>query len=322
MPNWVQKYLAKVLEFVVEERKLLPFEILKNKEYTYTEADAVTEASGVYHGRIQNLSIVLDQVRYFLRQQPNRLEAPVMNFLSDHQVVTMLWNADDSVVAKLATAVVPHIDREESVMELILLTSTKIPLDHHSVTTLKKRLRDIRSFLLELVPTAGAFHKLAADLLTFYINTDCWFTHAPYESITSPNLELDELGLDMKKSMKLPAPRSYGPSFLWSALSYWMNPSLDNPEQTLSFDRRFFLQLPSISACYSAGRRLALKQGAYRAINRQLLFETLSLDFSNVASDTYFVFGDTSVLFGSPILDYYLINKDLGPILDEFTSLH
>lgn len=135
-------------------------------------------------------------------------------------------------------------------------------------------------------------------------------------------IEVSELGLNITDGdVQPPKPKRYSSSYIWAALSFWMNQTVDKPELNLWYERRCTLQLPSLRSCYSANPRHQLKE-PYLPLHRKTLLDCFSFEFTEIQKDKWFQYESNNnlQLFGSPFLDHMLNQGDLAECLDGLTS--
>eukprot|EP01018_Ginkgo_biloba_P011217 Gb_22849 [translate_table: standard] len=125
LPDWAIAYSAHVVRFINLERSRLPDQILKHtiKEkkkagveifYEFEKSDSEIQADGVYNQRLQNLAITLDKVRYVLGRHYHdpRKALPPLKKLMAAELVSLLWNGEQSLVEELLRCMTPYVDAE------------------------------------------------------------------------------------------------------------------------------------------------------------------------------------------------------------------
>ncbi|KAK9830947.1 hypothetical protein WJX81_000882 [Elliptochloris bilobata] len=220
VPAWLEKWAALALEYVAEEQRLLPEQLLALPPALgrYTPASAVAEAKGVSDNRLQNVVITLDKVKLCLQQGQCR-DAP-LRFLRDDEVVEHLWTGERSIAKRLLRAAAPVLGDavaaravaaaagEEDLRRMLqrhpghpnLQALAEVVLAPVSTRQdAREALQRLEAELRLLDAAQGGGHTAAADMVAFYAATSMWFiAEKNYKGFASPPviLNMDDLGLD------------------------------------------------------------------------------------------------------------------------------
>jgi hypothetical protein len=93
-PVWLKRYCAQVIQFIKQERTMLPHAASKLGDIIST-----TEADGVYYLRLQNLAITIDRVVAFLRRHSDH-QLPPLRPQTDAETAQTLVFGEFSIFSK------------------------------------------------------------------------------------------------------------------------------------------------------------------------------------------------------------------------------
>ncbi|CAI7777061.1 unnamed protein product, partial [Closterium sp. NIES-54] len=260
------------------------------------EEDAKNEAEGVYLGRLQNLAITMDRVRYCLKSLYGDPKAgpPPLRLVTGHELVRKVWGGEGSVVAVLLRCIAVHLDRPAFVaFRQRVRERTPKPNAH----ALKRSLLWLRDELLQLPVTAGSRNDAAADLIHLYAYTTNVFALHEYPPFDSPPMTIvaSDLGRNIASpSPSVPPPSSsssfahypqqdewewvkeYDSDYIYGQLIFWFKQTLVDPGKALRALRRGCLLLPDPSSCYSKNTLQALPRAYGQRERRSLLHRMVS----------------------------------------------
>eukprot|EP00897_Mesotaenium_endlicherianum_P003789 jgi/Mesen1/3438/ME000194S02585 len=211
IPEWAQKYAARLVRFINWEREELPRALMRHstkqllarsaKKQPRRKAvgaevaaaawgvgdprdheDAVNleyaraEAEGLYFSRLQNLAITMDKVRYCLKMlygDPKK-GPPPLRCVEGAELVHRVWGGDTSVVGALLKSMAPHMSKD-ALLALRERVRAHNPEPH--ADSLRCSLLWLRDTLGGFMPTAVCRHDAAADLIHLYAHTRTFFAH-------------------------------------------------------------------------------------------------------------------------------------------------
>ncbi|CAI5477414.1 unnamed protein product [Closterium sp. Yama58-4] len=300
------------------------------------DKDARNEAEGVYLGRLQNLAITMDRVRYCLKSLYGDPKAgpPPLRLVTGHELVRKVWGGEGSVVAVLLRCIALHLDRPAFVaFRQRVRERTPKPNAH----ALKRSLLWLRDELLQLPVTAGSRNDAAADLIHLYAYTTNVFALHEYPPFDSPPMTIvaSDLGRNIASpSPSVPPPSSsssfahypqqdewewvkeYDSDYIYGQLIFWFKQTLVDPGKALRALRRGCLLLPDPSSCYSKNPLQALPRAYGQRERRSLLHRMEKMPekpWPKSSESSIWDFRSARKLFGSPMLDAAIAAKPLDP---------
>ena len=320
LPTWLLKWIALTLQYIEVEEKLLPPSLVRDFPTLYTLENATIEAIGVRDQRVQNLTITVDKVKHIL-SQPGQSQNPPLRFLSDAEEMEYLWTGETSIVNRIFKTISSPIKqlkaltttspgseihsllksleqmREES-LETPMEARTRLLMICHTLKALDDAMGGRRKFnamvdLGRMVAFTAKF--FAAERYDTLISTDVLQKkHVKYNDHSKSDIRmLESLGnTDIVKEWA----KKYGPNHLWGQLVFWFKQTINEPNASLSADRRGTLSLPDIESA-SGGS----KYGSSTRIN---MIKTLEEAPEKMwKTGTLWSFKNAAKVYGSPWLD-------------------
>eukprot|EP00494_Astrolonche_serrata_P023788 UN24046 len=202
VPGWLKKYVSFIVDFVNEEKELLPKLIMQekrkgNKGYEdYDQESADLQAVGVVENRKVSVAITLDKIQHVIYSDVNKKRAArcPLRRLTYKEIISNLWSDQDSLLNCLIKCLRVH-GVKTIALEKLKKDIEPLPFTREGLTKVKAALlMKVYKFLKQLEPSQGAKHHAAADLLYFYANTRVWFTSDPFEPVESKPLSQEHLG--------------------------------------------------------------------------------------------------------------------------------
>eukprot|EP00850_Spirogloea_muscicola_P021334 SM000245S08173 [mRNA] locus=s245:40279:51919:+ [translate_table: standard] len=339
LPDWAVKYAARLVEFIAEERKLLPailykegrkgrrrpMQRLQDDGEDSLEA-AQEQAEGVWLSRLQNLAITLDKVRYCLKVLYGEAKEglPPLRILSPRELIQKLWTGDGSseasVVNQMLKCVAPHM--EKAAMARLwqeVRSRDGVPETTAGMRQLRVNLLWLRDYLLTLESSAVSRHDAAADLLHLYAHTETFFTTQEYDAFDSPPLVIrkEDLGLRSGGAAVDGGDREWSKTYdrdhILGQLVYWFKQTVADPGHSLAAARRGCLVLPDPSSCYSRNQQQAVMR-AYGPQQRKEMFDKMEnkpQKYWQKANDKWLWDYRNRQLYGSPMLDATMAGRSL-----------
>eukprot|EP00850_Spirogloea_muscicola_P023604 SM000371S13656 [mRNA] locus=s371:52674:63220:- [translate_table: standard] len=339
LPDWAVKYAARLVEFIAEERKLLPgilykegrkgrrrpMQRLQDDGEDSLEA-AQEQAEGVWLSRLQNLAITLDKVRYCLKVLYGEAKEglPPLRILSPRELIQKLWIGDGSseasVVNQMLKCVAPHM--EKAAMARLwqeVRSRDGVPETTEGMRQLRVNLLWLRDYLLTLESSAVSRHDAAADLLHLYAHTETFFTTQEYDAFDSPPLVIrkEDLGLRSGGAAVDGGDREWSKTYdrdhILGQLVYWFKQTVADPGHSLAAARRGCLVLPDPSSCYSRNQQQAVMR-AYGPQQRKEMFDKMEnkpQKHWQKANDKWLWDYRNRQLYGSPMLDATMAGRSL-----------
>jgi hypothetical protein len=331
-PVWLTKFVSSIVGFIDKEVELLPKYIIeaKNKNLGYedfVEETAKTQAWGVRANRLTNVAITMDKLKHVILNGVNvaRKERPPLKSLDVKDVIRNLWKREDSVVRTLVSCLDTHRIDVPQIKKLVH-SKTEIPLNEEGLKIVRKNFIEIANILKTLPSAPNCKHHAASDLLTFYANTENWFSSDPFEMVCSPPLAQEHLGprhyAVLKNHNKL--SKVYQQQYVWGQCMYWMRQTIESPNSSLSAERRGTIALPDISSCYATTRHKNISK-LYNKQNRSMLIDHLKTKSSSQWPTKWhwkFRWPMKNRFYGSPWFDAAFTGDDtkLKQLLDYLTT--
>ncbi|CAL8467814.1 g7352 [Coccomyxa elongata] len=224
VPAWLEKWTALILEFVQEEQRLLPEQLLAlpSNIAAYTPFTAASEAKGVSDNRLQNVVITLDKVKLCLNK-PGQCQNAPLRLLAESEVVEYLWTGTKSVARRLLRAAASELasptvaralssaEDADDIQEVLAKHRGQKHLEEVAVLVTqpaadaaeaRSRLMALAEKMRALDVALGGGHTAAADMLLLFASTQTWFTsERDYKGFTSPPVKLNLSDLMLKRAV-------------------------------------------------------------------------------------------------------------------------
>uniref|UniRef100_A0A6V7QV50 SET domain-containing protein n=1 Tax=Ananas comosus var. bracteatus TaxID=296719 RepID=A0A6V7QV50_ANACO len=325
LPDWLVAYSAHLVRFMNFERKKLPDEILKfnleEKRKYFSDiniesekSEAEVQAEGVSNGRLQNLAITLDKVRYVMRcvfGDPKEAPPPLEK-LSGEGLVSVLWNGEGSLVEELVLSMAPHMEADQlNILKSKILSHNPSGSDNIQ-KELRKSLLWLRDELRSLPCSHKCRHDAAADLIHIYAYTKCFFKVRVWvQDCELPPVYISPLDLGPNYVEKMGSGfqeycKTYGENYCLGQLIYWYIPTTADPDNRLLRASKGCLSLPDVSSFYTKSQK-PLRENVYSSRTTRFMLTRMEKQPQRPwPKDRIWVFKSNPKFFGSPMLDTVL----------------
>lgn len=332
VPEWLEKWISLVLEFVERENKALKHKI-RQTNFSSVSQDRIeqlaeAEAKGLFDSRLFHLACCLDKVKYFLNNSgssddTSAIQKPLQE-LDEYEVANHLFNANESLAARLVQAasqcLAPDCTGAPTSPPKKQPGNTDIPkLDdllsfYHSLSKVDSK-SNAKENLLKLsrkLRSLGAEHKAAADFAFLYSQTERFFSWTEYQGFRSQAVDFTTFKDDRvrqskrsKKAAEEACSKSYGKLFIWAQLSQWFKQTRSDVQSELNKAFRETLCLPDPDCAYLQRMKdypEKLRPGLIRALCNDLQWPNEMVVNKNTTSHKN--------IFGSPMLDTALAYQE------------
>lgn len=289
LPPWARRFVARVANFLLEERKELPAHLVQLQPEggddvgrPYTELEAEVESDGVHDSRLASLAASLSKIRMALVTNTSDSDATTAStpfrYPGNAEVVASVIGEGGAMAKLLERAEECYgasCDRLRSQVQSITLQAPSDEL------TAPQFFTSLRAVLEELGKEANdERHAAAADLAHLYACTELFFVpkqEAPYTVLESEEIPVREdevtAGVGAQGASREIIERyrkRYGAQFIWGQLVHW-HQHLEDPAAALDKRRRGLLALPPLHSPYEFQGQNAAREA------REKLLEHLEL---------------------------------------------